>query len=40
VVGAPLAEEEFEGLSCDGNSLGLVHKIECVLSDGWMSCEP
>jgi len=40
LVGAPLAEEKSEKLSCDGDFLGLVHKTECALSDGWMSFEP
>ena len=39
LIGAPLAEEKSEKLSCDGDVLGLVHKTECALSDGWLSFE-
>ena len=40
LIGAPLAEEKSEKLSCDGDFLGLVHDTQCALTDGWMTFKP
>jgi len=40
LLGAPLAEQKSEKLSCDGDFLGLVHKTDCALTDGWMTFKP
>jgi len=40
LIGAPLAEEKSEKLSCDGDFLELAHDTQCALTDGWMSFKP
>jgi len=40
LLGALLAEQKSERLSCDSDFLGLAHKTDCALTDGWMTFKP